>query len=79
MKACLAESYPFVFGLQTFPSFHQSETNGGRVLMPQSVLEAQNDQHGWHAMLAVGYSDRSRCFIVKNSWGSNWVSVLFDC
>ena len=25
-------------------------------------------------MLAVGYSDQSRAFIVRNSWGNDWVS-----
>jgi len=24
-------------------------------------------------MLAVGYSDPSGCFIVRNSWGADWV------
>ena len=23
-------------------------------------------------MLVVGYDDAQQCFIVKNSWGSNW-------
>lgn len=26
-----------------------------------------------HALLAVGYSDNSHSFIVRNSWGENWV------
>jgi C1A family cysteine protease len=26
-----------------------------------------------HAMLAVGYSDESKAFIVRNSWGEDWV------
>ena len=26
-----------------------------------------------HALLAVGYSDQSKAFIVRNSWGENWV------
>jgi len=78
MKACLAQSYPFAFGLQLFQSFVESETNGGAVPEPLAGLEAQNHQHEWHAMLAVGYSDPLRCFIVKNSWGSNWVRILFD-
>mgnify|MGYP002384639031 CR=1 FL=1 len=24
-------------------------------------------------MLAVGYSDKSKAFIVRNSWGNQWV------
>jgi C1A family cysteine protease len=74
MKRCLAEGYPFAFGIQTFPSFLQAGKYNGSVPMPQPHLESQNQQHGWHAMLAVGYSDRSQCFIVKNSWGPKWVS-----
>ncbi|UJR08053.1 hypothetical protein I4U23_012330 [Adineta vaga] len=72
MKACLAQGYPFTFGLQLFKSFSQAETNGGRVPMPDVGTEAQRQEHGWHAMLAVGYSDRSQCFIVRNSWGEKW-------
>jgi C1A family cysteine protease len=25
-------------------------------------------------MLAVGYSDQSKAFIVRNSWGTEWVN-----
>ncbi len=30
-----------------------------------------------HALLAVGYSDQSESFIVRNSWGENWVSYFY--
>ncbi|UJR32691.1 hypothetical protein I4U23_020150 [Adineta vaga] len=72
MKACLAEGFPFAFGIQTFNSFATAGSNGGRVPMPQPSYEPQAATHGWHAMLAVGYSDASQCFIVRNSWGENW-------
>ncbi|CAF3309267.1 unnamed protein product [Rotaria sp. Silwood2] len=71
MKACLAQGYPFAFGLATFPSFAEAETNGGIVLMPKPE-ETKNSNGDLHAMLAVGYVDRSEQFIVKNSWGSKW-------
>jgi C1A family cysteine protease len=28
--------------------------------------------HGGHAVLAVGYDDAQRRFIVRNSWGRKW-------
>ena len=27
---------------------------------------------GLHAVAVVGYDDGQRCWIVKNSWGTNW-------
>ncbi|CAF4533888.1 unnamed protein product [Rotaria socialis] len=75
MKGCLAEGFPFAFGLGTFLSFAQAQTNGGRVPTPNPMYEPLNAQHGLHAMLAVGYSDASKCFIVRNSWGDTWVSL----
>jgi C1A family cysteine protease len=27
---------------------------------------------GGHAVMAVGYDDKTRRFIVRNSWGSDW-------
>lgn len=73
MKACLAEGYPFIFSLDIWQSFHQAEDNGGRVPMPDFDKEERSETHGRHAMLAVGYSNRSQCFIVRNSWGETWV------
>ncbi|CAF4520062.1 unnamed protein product [Rotaria socialis] len=70
MKGCLAEGFPFPFGLQLYKSFSQSETNGGRVLMPNQ--QAGDAQEGGHAMLAVGYSNAAQCFIVRNSYGDTW-------
>jgi C1A family cysteine protease len=29
-----------------------------------------------HALLAVGYSDQSESFVVRNSWGQNWVRLF---
>lgn len=72
MKACLAEGFPFVFGLQIFQSFSQANSNRGRV--PKPSIEKENGERGWHAMLAVGYSNDLNCFIVRNSWGRKWVS-----
>ncbi len=69
MRSCLAEGYPFVFGLQLFESFNGAGGNGGLVPMP----DPDNESHdGGHAMLCVGYSDPDRVFVVRNSWGAEW-------
>ncbi|CAF4628732.1 unnamed protein product, partial [Rotaria sp. Silwood2] len=70
MKSCLAQGFPFAFGLKLFASFDQA-TNTGVVPMP-SATDRSRQSHGNHALLAVGYSDQSQAFIVRNSWGEDW-------
>ena len=69
MRACLAEGFPFVFGFTVYESFEsQHVAQTGVVNMPQQTERAV----GGHAVLAVGYDDAQRRFIVRNSWGSGW-------
>lgn len=67
----LAEGYPIAFALNTFQSFDEATRNRGRVPIPKQSDNVR-ETHGWHAMLCVGYSDKDRMFIVRNSWGSEW-------
>ncbi|CAF1225716.1 unnamed protein product [Rotaria sp. Silwood1] len=70
MKSCLAQGYPFVFGLELYKSFDQAARKG---IVPMPKLgETSRESHGTHAMLAVGYSDYAQVFIVRNSWGEEW-------
>lgn len=93
MKSCLAQGFPFAFGLTLYNSFDKA-SKSGIVPMPDQS-EQTRQSHGrfserfvslftsgnWfflmfffsHAMLAVGYSDHSKSFIVRNSWGEYWV------
>jgi C1A family cysteine protease len=69
LKACLASGYPFIFGFTVYESFHSKKvTHIGRAPMPTRREKC----HGGHAVLAVGYDDAQRRFIVRNSWGSRW-------
>jgi C1A family cysteine protease len=69
MRACLAEGFPFVFGFSVYESFEAQEVGAtGIVNMPQP----SERQLGGHAVLAVGYDDAERRFIVRNSWGTRW-------
>jgi C1A family cysteine protease len=69
MKGCLASGYPFVFGFTVYESFESPQVaQTGVVPMP----EASEQVLGGHAVLAVGYDDAQRQFIVRNSWGTGW-------
>lgn len=67
----LAEGFPIAFALNTFESFDDATQNRGRVPKPKKSDNVR-ETHGWHAMLCVGYSDKDRMFIVRNSWGAGW-------
>lgn len=69
MKACLAAGFPFVFGFTVYESFESAVVAGtGTVPMPKKKERVL----GGHAVLAVGYDDSTKRFLVKNSWGVDW-------
>ena len=69
MKGCLSSGYPFVFGFTVYPSFESDDVaRSGFVPMPG----ADETLIGGHAVMAVGYDDGQRMFIVRNSWGPLW-------
>jgi C1A family cysteine protease len=69
MQGCLATSYPFVFGFTVYESF-ESDTVSQTGIVP---MPAQGETVlGGHAVVAVGYDDSRRVFIVRNSWGPTW-------
>jgi C1A family cysteine protease len=69
MQGCLASGYPFVFGFSVYESFESEQVaKTGKVPMPKP----KEQQIGGHAVLAVGYIDSQKRFIVRNSWGEGW-------
>jgi C1A family cysteine protease len=69
MRACLADGFPFIFGFTVYESFESPEvTKTGIAQMPQPDERSL----GGHAVLAVGYDDTQKRFIVRNSWGTGW-------
>lgn len=69
MRTCLADGYPFVFGFSVYESFQSDEVEKtGIVPMPKP----DESMIGGHAVLAVGYDDSQKRFIVRNSWGVDW-------
>jgi len=69
MRTCLADGFPFVFGFTVYESFEsQQVARSGIVQMPQPSERVV----GGHAVLAAGYDDSAKRFIVRNSWGEGW-------
>lgn len=69
MRGCLASKFPFVFGFTVYESFESAKVaKTGIVGMPASGEQVV----GGHAVMAVGYDDASRMFLVRNSWGTGW-------
>jgi len=69
MQGCLADGFPFVFGFTVYDSFEsQTVAKAGIVPMPSSGENVL----GGHCVVAVGYENDKRCFIIRNSWGTGW-------
>ena len=69
LKACLAQGSPFVVGLAVFESFEgDAVEKTGRLSLPKR----HERDRGGHAVMAVGYDDRQKRFILRNSWGPRW-------
>jgi C1A family cysteine protease len=69
LKQALANGYPIVFAMDIYESFESSTVaKKGIVPMPKKCEKSL----GGHAMLIVGYDDKQKSFIVRNSWGDSW-------
>jgi C1A family cysteine protease len=69
MRGCIASGFPFVFGFTVYQSFESAAVaKSGRLDMPNF----KEKRIGGHAVMAVGYDDSKRTFLVRNSWGTDW-------
>jgi len=78
LKECLANGYPFAFGLRLTRQFMKCGPSG-IIKVPDANTNplfendpSGNQKHHNHALLAVGYDDTKRFFIVRNSWGTSY-------
>jgi C1A family cysteine protease len=69
LRACLADRFPFVFGIAVHKSMlHRPTRHTGVVPVP-----TRRDAFvGGHAVMAVGYDHPKRQLIFRNSWGAAW-------
>lgn len=69
MRSCLAEGFPFVFGFTVYESFESATVaKTGKLNLPKKTEKSL----GGHAVMAVGYDDKTKRLLVRNSWGSDW-------
>jgi C1A family cysteine protease len=69
MRACLAQGFPFAFGFTVYDGFEsQTVAKTGKLNIPKKSEHVQ----GGHAVLAVGYDDKQKRLLVRNSWGKDW-------
>jgi hypothetical protein len=72
LKRVLASGYPIV------TSFHVAGRDWGGSVQPTIIKVYRDGKNrplpsvGGHVMLLVGYNDKGRYFIAKNSWGRDW-------
>jgi C1A family cysteine protease len=69
MRNCLAEGFSFVFGFTVYDAFESAAVAKSGVL---NMPGPKEKMAGGHAVMAVGYDDGARRFIIRNSWGSDW-------
>ncbi len=66
---CLAGGHPFIFGFTVYENFEGAKVARTGVLdMPRR----KDRVLGGHAVLAAGYDQERKRFLVRNSWGLDW-------
>jgi C1A family cysteine protease len=69
MKASLYMGLPFVFGFAVYEHVtSDSVSRTGAICMPK----ANERLLGGHAVMGVGYNDKSQTVVFRNSWGKEW-------
>ncbi|CAF0823168.1 unnamed protein product [Rotaria sp. Silwood1] len=72
MKTCVANEIPFLIGVRLLKTATmEAKTNQGYISMPDPASSTVA-RTGSHAVLIVGYDDRTRHFLARNSWGRDW-------
>lgn len=68
IKSAIQEGYPVAVSLKIYSSFNSTT---GFVERPTEE-EVKSADYGYHAMVVVGYTDETKHFVVRNSWGEHF-------
>lgn len=68
LKDSIVRQSPVVFGFSVYQNFYDLNSSDYTLKHPKS----DDSLLGGHAVVAVGYDDDSKCFIIRNSWGKSW-------
>lgn len=68
IKSAIQEGYPVAISLKIYDSFNATT---GFIKRPTDE-EIESSDFGYHAMVIVGYSDDTKFFLVRNSWGDHF-------
>ena len=69
LQMALKSGYPIVFGISVYESFESLETYNTGVV---SIPNIDEKMMGGHAISLVGFNEKKRQFIFRNSWGNEW-------
>jgi C1A family cysteine protease len=70
LSGCLAEGYPFVFGITVYRSFWDAKGVPQVTTPLPTQAERAGQPVGGHAILGVGYDNHKDVVICRNSWGA---------
>jgi len=69
LAGCLAEGYPFVFGITVYRSFWDAKGTPHVTIPLPTQAERAAQPVGGHAIVGVGYDNKKEVVICRNSWG----------
>lgn len=81
IKKVIASGFPVVIGIQAYESLESDAvTKTGVIPMPD---KADEQCLGGHAVALYGYDDKTRTFVMMNSWGTDvgqkgWFTIPYD-
>tara|TARA_B110000211_G_C14029107_1_gene531256 strand:+ start:400 stop:1383 length:984 start_codon:yes stop_codon:yes gene_type:complete len=71
LKQSLFLKRPFIFGFSVYSSFFD-ETVWNPKIDQMPTVSTNEKLVGGHTAVAVGYSNKRKCFIIRNCWGKKW-------